>query len=225
MPSDINGSKKAPDGWKDKEGAMEITWIGHSCFRIEEDGYSLIIDPYEDGSVPGLANVRESADAVLCTHEHGDHNFRDGVTLKDSGKPALRVEAIDTFHDDEQGIKRGRNRIYIISGKTARIAHMGDLGCVPCDMDKLRGLDAVLIPVGGFFTIDGKTAADIIKKIKPRIAIPMHYCNHGFGFDVLSSEKAFTECFCNVIELDRSSLEIPSDYDDAVIVLTPERKV
>ena len=91
---------------------MEITWIGHSCFRIEEDGYSLIIDPYEDGSVPGLANVRESADAVLCTHEHGDHNFRDGVTLKNSGKPALRVEAIDTFHDDEQGIKRGRNRIY-----------------------------------------------------------------------------------------------------------------
>ena len=204
---------------------MKITWIGHSCFRIEENGYSIIIDPYEDGSVPGLANVRESADSVLCTHEHGDHNFRDGVSILHSGKEPLGIEEIDTFHDDEQGIKRGRNRIYIISGKTARIAHMGDLGCVPCDMDKLRGLDAVLIPVGGFFTIDGKTAADIIKKIKPRIAIPMHYCNHGFGFDVLSSEKAFTECFCNVIELDRSSFEIPSDYDDAVIVLTPERKV
>ena len=200
---------------------MEITWIGHSCFRIEEDGYSLIIDPYEDGSVPGLANVRESADAVLCTHEHGDHNFRDGVTLKNSGKPALRVEAIDTFHDDEQGIKRGRNRIYIISGKTARIAHMGDLGCVPCDMDKLRGLDAVLIPVGGFFTIDGKTAADIIKKIKPRIAIPMHYCNHGFGFDVLGTVDDFLSYFPDEIErLDGSSIDTDDSYK-SIVVLNP----
>ena len=200
---------------------MKITWIGHSCFRLEEEGYSIIIDPYEDGSVPGLADVKETADAVICTHEHGDHNFRDGVRIKASGKKPLSVETIETFHDDACGAKRGKNRIYIISGKDSRIAHMGDLGCIPGDMDRLRDLDAIMIPVGGFYTIDGKTAASIIKDLKPRIAIPMHFRSSSFGFDVLSTEEDFTSCFDDAAHLDSSTADTDEGYNSSVIVLRP----
>ena len=55
---------------------MLITWIGHSCFRIEKNGHSLIIDPTEDDKVPGISPIREKAGAVLCSHEHSDHNAR-----------------------------------------------------------------------------------------------------------------------------------------------------
>ena len=62
---------------------MNITWIGHSCFKIESDGYIVITDPYEDGYVPGLKPLRESADMVLCSHEHGDHNARSLVSVRE----------------------------------------------------------------------------------------------------------------------------------------------
>ena len=65
---------------------MKITWIGHSCFKVEEAGYSIVFDPYDDGYVPGLGPVRETADEVLCSHEHGDHNARKRVTLVSGSK-------------------------------------------------------------------------------------------------------------------------------------------
>ena len=61
---------------------MKLTWLGHSCFKMESNGYTVILDPYEDDYVPGLAPVRETADAVFCSHEHKDHNARAVVTLK-----------------------------------------------------------------------------------------------------------------------------------------------
>lgn len=61
---------------------MKLTWLGHSCFKMESNGYTIILDPYEDGYVPGLAPVRETADAVFCSHEHSDHNGKETVTLK-----------------------------------------------------------------------------------------------------------------------------------------------
>jgi hypothetical protein len=73
---------------------MKITWIGHACFKIESNGYTLIIDPYEDGYVPGLKPLRETADMVLCSHEHGDHNAKDLIEItegKSSGN-TLRSE-------------------------------------------------------------------------------------------------------------------------------------
>lgn len=73
---------------------MRITWIGHSCFRIESNDYSLIIDPYEDDSVEGLSSLREKANMVLCTHEHGDHNFRDGIEITASTFCPLSIETI-----------------------------------------------------------------------------------------------------------------------------------
>ena len=203
---------------------MKITWIGHSCFKIESNDYSLVIDPYEDGSVDGLAPVREKACMVLCTHEHGDHNFRDGVEITASSFCPLSIETIESFHDDAHGAKRGRNKIFIISDGRTRIAHFGDLGECPEDIGMLKGLDVALVPVGGFFTIDGSTAAEIIEKINPRIAVPMHYRNDekGFGFDVLSTLEPFVKCFKHVSYLDGSSIDTDAVSESGVIVLSPK---
>ena len=205
---------------------MRITWIGHSCFRLESGGYSLVIDPYEDGSVDGLGNVREEASAVLCTHGHGDHSFRDGVEIVRTSAAPFSVETIHSFHDDKEGSLRGRNEIYIISDGSAKVAHLGDLGCYPPDCDKLRNLDVLLIPVGGFFTIDGATAAAIVKDLQPRIAIPMHYrsVEKGFGFDVLSTADGFLSFFDEVKKLDGSSIDT-SDNLKGIVVLNPRNEI
>ena len=113
---------------------MKITWIGHSCFKIEEAGYRVVFDPYDDGYVPGLGPVRETAEEVLCSHEHGDHNARKRVTLAFGSESPFTVTKIATFHDPLKGVLRGRNTIFILSANGKRIAHFGDLGCkLPAD--------------------------------------------------------------------------------------------
>ena len=168
---------------------MKITWLGHSCFKVETKGYTLILDPYEDGSVPGCAPVRETADEVLCSHEHYDHNYRGGVTLREHGASPVKVEVISTYHDNREGKLRGSNRIHILDDGEVRIAHMGDLGCElePEQLRKLEGLDGALIPVGGYYTIDAVQAKKLTDQIKPRITIPMHYRGDGFGFKELGT--------------------------------------
>ena len=109
---------------------MKITWFGHSCFKIEKDGYAIVVDPYTKGSVPGLAALDTEANKVYCTHEHGDHNGRNEVRIISSEiDNPFSVSEIDTYHDEVQGAKRGKNKIYIIDDGTNSVAHLGDLGC------------------------------------------------------------------------------------------------
>ena len=202
---------------------MRITWIGHSCFRIDDGDHSAVIDPYSDGSVPGLSPVREEADCVLCTHDHADHSFRDGVRITGRAS-SFSFDTIDSFHDDAGGKLRGMNRIIIVGSDDCRIAHLGDLGSRPDDIGRLRDLDALLIPAGGFFTIDGKEAAALAKELRPRIIIPMHYRDDqlGFGYDVISTIDDFTSEFGNIIYYDGSTIDISDRSLSGVVVLKPK---
>ncbi len=205
---------------------MKITWIGHSCFKIESKGYTVIMDPYEDGSVDGLKPVREEADLVLCSHEHRDHNGRSCVALREGHPSPFAIEKIATYHDDEKGTKRGPNTIHILDDGECRVAHFGDLGCAltPEQADRLRDLDAALIPVGGFFTIDAGQARKLAEEIRPGIVVPMHYRNGNFGFEVLGTVDAYT-ALCPQAQLSAGSvLEISKDQKekDRTVVLTPQ---
>ena len=204
---------------------MKITWIGHSCFKIEQEGYTLITDPYEDGSVQGLRNLREKANKVLCSHEHGDHNARSRVTLTEAAACPFKITVIDTYHDDVKGAKRGPNKIHIIEADGVRVAHFGDLGCslTPDQIEKLKGVTVCLIPVGGFFTIDGKQAAHLIGQIAPRTVVPMHFRDDkaGFGFDVIDTVDTFagqmgTPCVPGISEISTDALP-----EEQVVILTP----
>jgi len=209
---------------------LKITWIGHSCFKLEKDGYTIITDPYADGSVPGYAPVREKTDMVLCSHEHADHNFRDGVELIERPGLPFHVEVIETYHDEVCGKKRGPNKIFIIDDGENRVAHFGDLGCelTPEQMERLQNLDAAMVPVGGYFTIDARQAADLVCSLKPGIVIPMHYrsVKYSFGYDVIGTVDEFTEIMDNVKTLSGSELEIASTNASGpqVTVLKPRNR-
>lgn len=204
---------------------MKITWIGHSCFKIESKGYTIITDPYEDGFVPGLKPLRESADMVLCSHEHGDHNARSLIKIGEGQTCPFTVEKMETWHDEVKGAKRGPNTIRIVNDGDIRLAHLGDLGCEPEEeqIQKLRGLDVCLIPVGGHFTIDGKQAAKLVQLIKPRLVIPMHYRDSKgrFGFDVISTVKDFTKHMDSVHVMEDSWISTDQMPEYQVIVLMP----
>jgi len=205
---------------------MKITWIGHSCFKVETKGYTIVLDPYEDNSVPGCGLVRETADEVLCSHEHFDHNFRKGVALEGHGESPVKVEVIPTWHDDRKGELRGSNKIYILDDGEVRIAHMGDLGCElePGQVEKLKGLDAVLVPVGGYYTIDAKQAKKLVGQIKPKVTVPMHYRGEGFGFDVLGTVEDYTGLCDDVKAYEGNVLELHKDTEKQTAVLSMRRQ-
>lgn len=205
---------------------MKITWLGHSCYKVESKGYAIVLDPYEDGSVPGCLPVRETADEVLCSHEHFDHNFRAGVTLrKPEGKP-LKVETISTWHDDKNGKLRGSNKIHILDDGQVRAAHMGDLGCglTPEQLEMLKGVDVFLIPVGGYYTIDAVQARKLTEQISPRITVPMHYRGEGFGFDVLGTVEDYTKLCDDVRVYETNVLEVTKETPNQTAVLKIRRE-
>lgn len=188
---------------------MLITWYGHSCFKIESTEGSIIFDPYAPGKVPGLSLPPLTADAVVCSHGHDDHNYACGVTLTGK-KPAFALRQIRTYHDGKKGALRGENLVTAVDMEGMRAVHMGDIGhlLTPEQVKELGRVDVLFIPVGGYYTIDAQTAAMTASVIAPRIVIPMHYRGDGFGFDVLSKADDFVRLAGNVKRFDSSSIEI-----------------
>lgn len=176
---------------------MRITWHGHSCFTLETGEGSAVLDPYADGSVPGLPPLRLTADAVLCSHEHRAHNARETVALT-GRSPGFQVETLSTFHDPEEGALRGENTVHILSAEGMRIAHLGDLGCdlTREQKERLRRVDVLMLPIGGYCTIHAHQARTLATPLFPRIILPMHYRSatngYRFGCDVLGLLGNFT---------------------------------
>lgn len=203
---------------------MKLTWLGHSCFTIESQGYLIVLDPYQDGSVPGLVPVRVEANQVLCSHGHGDHCGTECVSLRQGAPSPFTVETIDTWHDDKNGAKRGSNTIHILNDGQCRVAHLGDLGCglTQEQKDRLRGLSALLVPVGGFFTINAAQAKELADELMPTVVIPMHYRGKGFGFPVIGKVDRFTKLCDNVVSYSGSELELTPQTGRQVAVLKPQ---
>ena len=199
---------------------MKLTWNGHSCFTLETGGRKLVLDPFQENSVPGYPTLHLEAGAVYCSHEHKDHAGRDRVKLSGEA-PEVAVEEISCFHDPEQGALRGTNLIRIFSAEGLRVAHLGDLGCElsPEQKAKLQGLDAVMIPVGGYFTIDAKQAKALIDEIQPRVTIPMHYRGSGFGYDVIGPLEDYLALCNDVVRYPGNTLEVSKDMPRQTAVL------
>lgn len=206
---------------------MKLTWIGHACFKLEHNDYTIIFDPYKDGSVPGLQNVREEADQVLCSHEHGDHSGRECVTMRAEKESPFTISEIHTFHDEVKGAKRGSNTIYILEADGMRIVHMGDIGCElePEQMDQLKNVDVMMIPVGGFYTIDAEQASALVRQVNPKVTIPMHFRKGNIGYSEISTVDDFLAGKENVVICESSSVDLNNIQKPAIVVLTPENSV
>ena len=201
---------------------ITITYLGHACFCLTCQGYRTVVDPYLDGMRPGLPPLRVEAEAVYCSHQHEDHNYVGAVVIRDSTAPApYTVEEFVTPHDGEGGRLRGMNTVRIFRFGTLRVAHMGDVGRPLTDEEvkKLKGVDCLLLPVGGYYTIDACEAKTMAERIQPRVLIPMHYRTRTTGFPEIAPLEDFTGLYPHV-EYGGSSLELTTETPEQVLVLT-----
>ena len=181
---------------------MTITWCGHACFLLESSCGSVVFDPYAPGKVPGWELPALTADKVVCSHGHADHNWAEGVKL--TGRAfSGRLTQIPSFHDDRRGALRGDNLITLVEAEDLRVVHMGDIGCALTaeQIDALGRVDVLMIPVGGHYTVDAAQAREIAKALGAAILIPMHYRGRGFGYDVIGTVEPFLKLAGNVKEL------------------------
>lgn len=167
---------------------MEITYYGHSCFKIKGTEGTVVTDPYNEYVGFKLPNI--SADVVTVSHHHNDHAQFDQVSgTARRKKPfiidkpgeyevgGISVFGVETFHDSHQGAERGPNIVYTIMVDNLRVCHLGDLGH-ELSSEQLSAIgvaDVVLCPVGGVFTIDAKAAVKTIHSLEPSFAVPMHF--------------------------------------------------
>ena len=105
---------------------MRITWLGHACFLLEEDGYRIVTDPYT--GVEGYPPLEAEAHAVYCSHHHFDHDAVDCVRLLPARESPFHVREIQAFHDDQKGALRGPNTIRVFTAGGVSVVHLGDLG-------------------------------------------------------------------------------------------------
>lgn len=184
---------------------MIITWLGHSCFKLQDkvgpDGVTVVTDPYDKET--GLKMPSIEADIVTVSHNHHDHNNVEALrgnpfVIDCAGEydfKGVLVEGIDSFHDEEEGKSRGSNIIYRIEVEDISIVHLGDLGHIldNTQLEKLVGTDILIVPVGGKYTLDAKKAVEVISQIEPRIVIPMHYQTKDLKMDGLDSIDKFVK--------------------------------
>ena len=184
---------------------MKIKWYGHAAFKITTDGgVRVIIDPYQSGAFGGALSygkITEETDIVLTSHDHDDHNYTKDIkgTFKHFNKEGvykekgLTIEAFPCYHDQSEGKERGNNLVFMIEADGLRLAHMGDLGHTLTQetVKKMGRVDIVLLPVGGFYTIDSDEAGMVMNEIKPKFTIPMHYKTPKCEFPIAGIE-AFT---------------------------------
>lgn len=168
---------------------MDITYLGHSSFKIKGKSASLVTDPY-DSSV-GFKFPKIEADFVTISHDHFDHNQEQLVTgarkiIKGPGEyeiSGISVIGIPSFHDNSKGSERGNNTIYVIEVDDLRICHLGDLGheLDQPAIDQIGTIEILMVPVGGVYSLDPTQAVKVVQSIEPSIVIPMHYKMEGMG--------------------------------------------
>ncbi len=161
---------------------MDITYLGHSCFRIRGSQAIIITDPFPPNI--GYTLGKQTADVVTVSHQNPSHSYVQGVTgahvIKGPGEyeiAGVLIIGVTTYHDAVQGKQKGKNTVYLMEVDGVTICHLGDIGHVLTDqqIEEMGKIDIMLIPVGGVSTINANMAAQIVRKVEPKIVIPMHY--------------------------------------------------
>ncbi|MGQ9523280.1 MAG: MBL fold metallo-hydrolase [Armatimonadota bacterium] len=164
---------------------VQVTWLGHACFRlVPSSGPIVVTDPFPP-NVGAYPQRKPKADVVTISHEHFDHNATDQVTgpftvVRGSATREVKgvsFRGVATYHDTSRGSQRGPNTVFVFRLDAITFCHLGDLGHVltPEQVRAIGPVDVLMIPVGGYYTIDGKTAQRVVQQLKPKVVFPMHY--------------------------------------------------
>jgi L-ascorbate metabolism protein UlaG (beta-lactamase superfamily) len=163
---------------------MKIKYLAHASFLITSDsGTKIVTDPYAASGGLKYKPITEAADIVTVSHEHGDHNYTaavkgNPVILKTDGETkGIKFKVVAAAHDDHDGKQRGKNSIFCFEVDGVKICHAGDLGHIltPAQTKSVGKVDVLMLPVGGFFTIDAAAATVVGEQLNPAIIFPMHY--------------------------------------------------
>lgn len=183
---------------------VEITWLGHACFKLKGRDATVLMDPFQESL--GLSLGRPRADIVTISHDHPGHNNWKAVrnepkVLTGPGEYEIKgifISGLRCFHDQQRGAVRGRNVAYLVEIDDLAICHLGDLGHTLGDdeLEVLGKVDVLLIPVGGVTTLDAAGAAEVINQVEPKIVVPMHFRMGSIRPDLDSLEE-----FCRVMGL------------------------
>jgi L-ascorbate metabolism protein UlaG (beta-lactamase superfamily) len=172
---------------------MKIRWHGHSCFEVS-DKVTVVTDPH-DGKSIGIRPPKAKGDIIFVSHEHTDHScvrsvkrptsriYSDVGEFEDDG---IEIFGIPSYHDNFFGEKRGKNTIFKFKLGGTSFCHLGDIGHIPDKktLRKIGKVDVLFIPVGNIFTLDISDAWTVVQKIKPHIAIPMHFRIAGLSMSI-----------------------------------------
>ncbi|MDR0508951.1 MAG: MBL fold metallo-hydrolase [Candidatus Methanoplasma sp.] len=164
---------------------MRIRWHGHSCFEFFGVENSVLADPH-DGKSIGIKPPISSADIVLISHDHFDHNAlriiksEHTALFAANGKhkvKGIEFEGLPSFHDEKNGTVRGMNTIYKFTMDGISVCHCGDLGDIPSEdvIKALRNVDIIFVPVGEVYTFSIQKVKEFLNLVGPKIIVPMHY--------------------------------------------------
>ena len=192
---------------------MKLAWLGHSCFLLEQDGYRIVTDPYTD--VEGYPSLSVTAHAVWCSHHHFDHDAVDAVTVLPPAKSPFTVREVETCHDEQGGALRGSNTVRVFTAGGVSVAHLGDLGhqLSAAQLDAIGSVDAVLVPVGGVYTVDAAGAKAVCDALRPRCVITMHYHHAPYGLPNVAGVEDFLALWpaAQIQRLSGPSFEVTAD--------------
>jgi L-ascorbate metabolism protein UlaG (beta-lactamase superfamily) len=214
---------------------LDVTWLGHGCFRLRGRSAAVVTDPYPPAI--GLKLARMDADLVTVSHAHENHNFtqvvRDGAyEIHGPGEyevAGVSVIGVPTFHDAAKGATHGRNTVYLIEIDDMRVCHLGDLGhkLDDAEAEAIASPDVLLVPVGGRTAMNAAQAAEVVRQLEPRYVVPMHYAIPGLKLELDTIDRFLKEMGVTAAEaqpkltVQRSS----GEYDTKVVVLEPKAEV
>jgi L-ascorbate metabolism protein UlaG (beta-lactamase superfamily) len=180
---------------------MEITWLGHSCFKVKGKQATVITDPYSPDT--GYTLGKQTANIVTVSHRHPGHSFIEGINnnphvVTGPGEyeiSGVLIIGLASYHDSEKGKLRGKNTIYLIEMDDITICHLGDLGhpLTENQIEEMGNVDILMLPVGGVSTVNASAAAAIARQIEPKIVLPMHYGTPSLKRELEPVEKFLKE--------------------------------
>jgi L-ascorbate metabolism protein UlaG (beta-lactamase superfamily) len=216
---------------------MKIKFLAHAAFLITAaSGTRILTDPYTTNERHRHADIKETAEIVTVSHGHGDHNNVAAVkgnplVLDRAGAEkgvrdkTVKIKSVATAHDDAGGSKRGPNLIFCFEVDGVKICHCGDLGHLLTDaqLKAIGAVDVLMVPVGGFFTIDAAGATRVCDQLKAKIILPMHYKTDKIGLPIAPVDD-FLKGKSNVKRSESSEIEVKAGQLPAlaeIIVLKP----
>ncbi|MET1128851.1 MAG: MBL fold metallo-hydrolase [Thermoproteota archaeon] len=210
-----------------------VKWHGHACVELRSSsGFTVVFDPH-DGVSLGIRRPSAAADLVLISHDHFDHNAahvvaKEGAAVLkmffgERSVGEVKVKGIRSYHDKSRGAQRGLNAIYVVEVDGKRVAHLGDLGDIPGEdvLEELRGLDLLVTPVGGRYTIGPEEAWRIVEAVEPLNVMPIHYRIEGLRLPIEPVDRFLEMVSGYTVErLSESSFELER-FSKAVVVPRP----